>query len=137
MTKHMTKHEIREAAFIILYQMELTGQSSAEIAESTYEAFEMPSNKLVLDLADKVWEKREELDKIIGNYSPSRATSRISKVDLTILRIAVYELAFEKEKVPPKVAINEAVELTKAYAEKNDRLFINGLLNSYYKESEK
>ena len=133
----MTKHEIREAAFIILYQMELTGQSSAEIADCTYEAFEMPSNKLVLDLSDKVWEKREELDKIIGNYSPSRATTRISKVDLSILRIAVYELTFEKNKVPPKVAINEAIELTKAYAGKSDRLFVNGLLNSYYKELEK
>ncbi len=133
----MTKHEIREAAFIILYQMELTGQSSEEIADCTYEAFEMPSNRSVLDLSDKVWEKRAELDEIIGKYSPSRATSRISRVDLSILRIAVYELTFEKNKVPPKVAINEAIELTKAYAEKSDRLFVNGLLNSYYKELEK
>lgn len=133
----MTKHEIREAAFIILYQMELTGQTSEEIAETTYEAFEMPSNKAVISLANKVWEKRDELDGIIGKYSPSRSASRISKVNITILRIAVYELTFEKDKVPPKVAINEAIELSKAYAEKSDRIFINGLLNSYYKDTEK
>ena len=53
------------------------------------------------------------------------------------MRIAVYELTFEQNKVPPKVAINEAIELTKAYAEKSDRLFVNGLLNSYYKDLEK
>ena len=133
----MTKHEIREAAFIILYQMELTGQTSEEIADCTYEAFEMPSNKAVISLANKVWEKREELDGIIGKYSPSRSTARISKVNITILRIAVYELTFEKEKVPPKVAINEAIEISKAYAEKSDRVFINGVLNSYFKDTEK
>ena len=133
----MTKHEIREAAFIILYQMELTGWTSGDIADCTYEAFDMPSNKSVLDLADKECEKRAELEEIIGKYSPSRAAARISKVDLSILRIAGYELTFEKNRIPPKVAINEAIELTKAYAEKSDRLFVNGLLNSYYKDLEK
>lgn len=132
----MTKHEIREAAFIILYQKELTGWESEEIAECTSEAFEMPVNKAVLSLAEKVWDNRTQIDEIIGKYSPSRAVGRISKVNLTVLRIAVYELTFEKEKVPPKVAINEAVELTKAYAMGNDKAFVNGVLNSYYKDSE-
>lgn len=130
----MTKHEIREAAFIILYQMELTGQTAEEISETTYEAFEMPSNKAVISLANNVWAKKEELDVLIEKYSPSRTASRISKINLSILRVAVYELTFAKEKVPPKVAINEAIELTKAYAWKNDRLFVNGLLNSYFKD---
>lgn len=132
----MTKHEIREAAFIILYQMELTGRESEEIAECTSEAFEMPVNKAVLSLAEKVWGNRTQIDEIIGKYSPSRAVGRISKVNLTVLRIAVYELTFEKENVPPKVAINEAIELTKAYAMGNDKAFVNGVLNSYYKDSE-
>lgn len=133
----MTKHEIREAAFIILYQKELTTQTIEEISENTYESFEMPTNKAVLTLADNVWENRTEIDEIINRYSPSRPTSRISKVNLTILRIAVYELTYEKEKVPPKVAINEAIELSKAYAQNNDRTYINGLLNSYYKDIER
>lgn len=132
----MTKHEIREAAFIILYQMELTGWDADEIAECTSEAFEMPFNKAVLSLAEKVWNKRAQADEIIGKYSPTRAVERISKVNLTILRIAVYELTYEKENVPPKVAINEAVELAKAYAVGNDKAFVNGVLNSYYKNSE-
>ena len=130
----MTKHEIREAAFIILYQMETTSRTSEEIAETTAEAFDMPVNKAVLTLADGVWGKRDELDGIISKYSPSRAVARIAKVNLTILRIAVYELMFDGGKVPPKVAINEAIELTKAYAEKNDTAFVNGVLNSCFKD---
>ena len=128
----MTKHEIREAAFIILYQMETTSRTSEEIAETTAEAFEMPVNKAVLTLADSVWSKKEELDEVIGKYSPSRAVARIAKVNLTVLRIAVYELMFSD--VPPKVAINEAIELTKAYADKNDKAFVNGVLNSCFKD---
>ena len=130
----MTKHEIREAAFIILYQMETTSRTSEEIAEITSEAFEMPVNKAVLTLADSVWSKKEELDEVIGKYSPSRAVTRIAKVNLTILRIAIYELMFSGDSVPPKVAINEAIELSKAYADKNDKAFINGVLNSCFKD---
>lgn len=128
----MTKHEIREAAFIILYQMETTSRTSEEIAETTAEAFDMPVNNAVLTLADNVWSKKAELDGVIGKYSPSRAVTRIAKVNLTILRIAVYELMFSD--VPPKVAINEAIELTKAYADKNDKAFVNGVLNSCFKD---
>ena len=130
----MTKHEIREAAFIILYQMETTSRTSEEIAETTAEAFDMPVNKAVLALADGVWSKKDELDGIIGRYSPSRAVARIAKVNLTILRIAVYELMFSNGNVPPKVAINEAIELTKAYSDKNDKAFVNGVLNSCFKD---
>lgn len=133
----MTKHEIREAAFIVLYQMELTNQSTEEIAECTSEAFEMPVNKAVISLADKVWEKRAEIDEIIGKYSPSRAVNRISKVNLTILRISIYELTYQKDTIPPKVSINEAIELTKAYADNSDKAFVNGVLNSYFKDMEK
>ena len=128
----MTKHEIREAAFIILYQMETTSRTSEEIADTTAEAFDMPVNKAVLALVDNVWSKKDQLDETIGKYSPSRAVPRIAKVNLTVLRIAVYELMFSD--VPPKVAINEAIELTKAYADKNDKAFVNGVLNSCFKD---
>ncbi len=133
----MTKHEVREAAFIILYQMEITGQAVDEVSEGTSEEFEMPVNNAVIKLAENVWSRKEEIDAIIGKYSPSRSVARISKINLTILRISVYEITFEKEKIPPKVSINEAIELSKAYAENNDKAFINGVLNSYYKDLEK
>lgn len=133
----MTKHEIREAALIILYQMELTGQKSEDIAEDTSSEFEMPMSKAVLNLVNKVWEKKEDIDAIISKYSPTRSVGRISKINLTVLRISIYELTYEKENIPPKVSINEAIELAKAYAEDKDRAFVNGVLNSYYKDLEK
>lgn len=129
----MTRHEIRETAFIILYQLEACERPVREIAEADEEAFDIAVNAQACALAEKVWENRAQSDEIIGKYSLSRAVGRISKVNLAILRIAIYEMNFA-ENVPPKAAINEAIELSKAYAEEKDRKFINGLLNSFYKD---
>ena len=128
----MTRHEIREAAFILMYQMLLTGGDVNELAETTTEAFEMPVNKSVLKLVENVTSHTAELDEIVGKYSTTRSVERIARINLVILRIALYELKYAED-VPAKVAINEAIELAKAYAEKIDSAFINGILNSYYK----
>lgn len=128
----MTRHEIREAAFILMYQMLLTGGDVNELAETTTEAFEMPVNKSVLKLVENVTSHTAELDEIVGKYSTTRSVERIARINLVILRIALYELKYAED-VPAKVAINEAIELAKAYAEKTDSAFINGILNSYYK----
>lgn len=133
----MTKHEIREAALIILYQMELTDQKSEDIAEDTSSEFDMPITKAVLNLVNKVWDKKEDIDAVISKYSPIRTVGRISKINLTVLRISIYELTYERENIPPKVSINEAIELTKTYAEDKDKAFVNGVLNSYYKDLDK
>lgn len=133
----MTKHEIREAALIILYQMELTDQKSEDIAEDTSSEFDMPITKAVLNLVNKVWDKKEDIDAVISKYSPIRTIGRISKINLTVLRISIYELTYERENIPPKVSINEAIELTKTYAEDKDKAFVNGVLNSYYKDLDK
>ena len=127
----MTRHEIREAALILMYQMLLTGDKAEELAEATTEAFEMPVNKSVMKLVENVTAHVEELDAVIGRYSPARAVERIARINLVILRIALYEMKYAED-VPAKVAINEAIELSKAYTEKNDSAFINGILNSYY-----
>ena len=127
----MTRHEIREAAFILMYQMLLTGDDVNELAEATTEAFEMPVNKSVLKLVENVTGHAAELDEIVGKYSTTRSVERIARINLVILRIALYELKYAED-VPAKVAINEAIELAKAYAEKTDSAFINGILNSYY-----
>lgn len=128
----MTRHEIREAAFILMYQMLLTGGDVNELAETTTEAFEMPVNKSVLKLVENVTSHTAELDEIVGKYSTTRSVERIARINLVILRIALYELKYAED-VPAKVAINEAIELAKAYTEKTDSAFINGILNSYYK----
>lgn len=67
---------------------------------------------------------------MIAQYSEKRAVSRISRVNLALLRLALYEIKYAS-RVPVSVAINEAVELCKKYADKSDCVFINGVLGAY------
>lgn len=130
----MTRREIREEVFLLLFQNELSGIDIDETTEACEEAFELEKNSEAVATAKKVAEKYSELDEIIGKYSEKREVSRISKVNKTILRLAIYEVLYCPN-VPTKVAANEAVELSKKYAEKQDSAFINGILGSFIKES--
>ena len=69
----------------------------------------------------------KEIDEIIDGSAQNWKTSRMAKVELTLIRLAVYEIRFEEE-IPTGVAINEAVELAKAYGEENSASFVNGVL---------
>lgn len=129
----MTRRETREAVFLLLFQNELGGIDINESAESCVEAFDMDVNNEVKSLAEKIVEKYVELDTIIGKYSETREVSRISKINKTILRLAIYEILYCPN-VPDIVAVNEAVELSKKYAEKKDSGFINGILGNFLKE---
>ncbi len=132
MSNKLTRPEIREGAFMELYQM-LFGTTLEEIDELNADAFDMAKNEQTDELVRGVLEHDEELCGIISKYSVKRAVSRIAKVNLTILKIAIYEMKY-CEKVPYAVAINEAVELAKKYAYKNDSSFINGILSSYMRD---
>lgn len=131
----MTRREIREEVFLLLFQNEMGNTDINETVESCVEAFDMELNNEAKALAEKIAAKFVELDEIIGKYSETRAVSRISKVNITILRLAVYEILYCPN-VPNKVAANEAVELSKKYAEKKDSGFINGILGSFIKDNE-
>ena len=71
----------------------------------------------------------DELDGLIARYSPSREIGRIARVDLCILRVALYEMRYESD-TPESVAINEAVELAKRFSEPGSARFINGVLGA-------
>lgn len=129
----MTRRETREAVFLLLFQNELGGTDINETAESCVEAFDMELNSEVKSLAEKIVLKYDELDEIIGKYSETRSVSRISKINKTILRLAIYESLYCPN-VPDQVAVNEAVELSKKYAEKKDSGFINGLMGNFLKD---
>lgn len=129
----MTRRETREAVFLLLFQNELGGIDINETAESCIEAFDMEVNNEIKALAEKIVLRYEELDEIIGKYSETREVSRISKINKTILRLAIYEILYCPN-VPDKVAANEAVELSKKYAEKKDSGFINAILGSFLKD---
>ncbi len=84
-------------------------------------------------LTEGVDSSKDELDAIIQPIAPEWPLAQIARIDLTILRMAVYELKEMQDIVPPKVAINEAVELAKAFGSDNSSKFVNGVLGTAYR----
>lgn len=92
-------------------------------------------NKFMHDLLSGVLRKREALDEIITKAAPDWPLDKIANVDRNILRIGLYELLFsDRGEVPPKVAINESIELAKSFGGESSGRFINGVLGSVYRE---
>lgn len=87
----------------------------------------------IKQLADGVVKQSAKLDKIIQPIAPEWPIDQIARVDRTILRMAVYELTEKSKDVPPKVVINEAVELAKAFGSDNSSKFVNGVLGTAYR----
>ena len=84
----------------------------------------------------EVVKKVKDIDKLIIEAAPEWPLEQISAIDKTILRIAIYEILYSED-VPPKVAINEAVELGKTFGGENSSKFINGVLGTVYRKSPK
>jgi len=89
----------------------------------------------VEDVVEGVHDHQDAIDAIIGPAAPEWPVEQIAKIDKIILRIGVYELMIKRE-VPPKVAINEAVELAKTFGGENSSKFINGVLGTIYRNSD-
>lgn len=87
------------------------------------------------ELVQKILAQKVKIDNLIEEAAPAWAIDKLNKIDLAILRLAVYEL--ENEQTPPKVVIDEAVELAKEYGSESSSSFINGVLGTIYKEEEK
>jgi len=127
----LTRSQEREQAFLLLFeqvfQPELTPEELIHMAlESEY----IEPSAFTEELLNTVKEHREEIDEKIAAYSVSWSMDRMSKVSLSILRLALAEILY-LENVPVGVSINEAVELAKKYAGKEDSAFINGILGSF------
>ena len=135
----MTKTEIREQVFILLFQTDYHDRESLlQQAEDYLQTLEDAGKKDLRQINDKyhgVMEHLEELDDYITRYSRGWEISRLAKADVAILRVAVYEMLYD-EKVPVGVAINEAVELAKTYGTENSPAFVNGLLGNVAREQE-
>jgi N utilization substance protein B len=91
----------------------------------------------VKELVAGVREKQTELDGVLQPLAPEWPLDQIARMDRLTLRIGAYELLYAQDKVPPKVAINEAVELAKAFGSENSSKFINGVLGSLLKQIDK
>lgn len=90
--------------------------------------------EFVYDLTHGVAERFDELDKDLKPLAPEWPISSIAAIDRNVLRMGLYELKFCGDKVPPKVAINEAVELAKAFGSDNSSRFINGVLGTAFRQ---
>ena len=106
-----------------------------DIFMSAMEVNEIIVNDEVKKLVENVCEKQDEIDSIISKFSNKRTVERIPKINLAILRLAIYEAIYE-ENVPVNVAISEAVALAGKYALEPDVSFVNGVLGSFAKEQE-
>ena len=132
----MTRTGLRETTFLILFRLDFhKGQSLEEQIELFFEGEDGFSEKEKQYVSDKVLaiaEHAEELDALIGNVSVGWKPQRMSRTDLTILRLACYEIKYD-DSVPTSTAINEAVELAKNYGTENSGSFVNGILARYKK----
>ena len=123
----MKRSEIREAAFLLTFEKLFTDDTVDDVIDAAYEVDEFEMDEECEKLFAAVDEKSAEIDKIIAANSEKRQFSRIPKVSVAVLRIAIYELLYN-DKVPNNVAISEAVLLAKKYAYTPDVKFINGVL---------
>ena len=123
---------LRGIALQALYEYDLTGHSVTDILTNRFETEDVPDDdakKFVIDLVVGVINNKNEIDGLINKYAEDWPIDQIAAIDRNIIRIAAYEFAVSKE-TPDKVAINESVELAKAFGSDTAPKFVNGVLGS-------
>ncbi len=127
----MTRRELREQVFLMLFRVEFHNAEELKEQMKLYtEQLEECSEKdstYIVNKFKNIVEKLEEIDTAIGEVSKGWKVSRMAKVDLALIRLAVYEMKYEED-IPVKVAINEAIELAKQYGTDDSPAFVNGVL---------
>ncbi|MFH1146388.1 MAG: transcription antitermination factor NusB [Pseudomonadota bacterium] len=128
-----SRRKARECAIQILYEMDLTGTHADEAVNSFRSSFNVPESAFgfCLALVRGVQEHCAEIDALIKEHSENWRLDRMSRVDRNILRLAVFELLY-CEDIPPKVSINEAVDLGKRFGTDESGAFINGILDAVF-----
>lgn len=127
----MTRRELREHLFKMVFQKEFYGQEELDEQGRLYLTEEgMPEEKEQAELVERcaqVMEHLPEIDALIEQASTGWKLSRMNKVDLSLLRVAVFEMRWD-DRVPEKVAVNEAVELAKKFGGDDSSAFVNAVL---------
>ena len=137
----MTRSQVREQIFKLLFRIEFN--SAGDMEEQVRLFFEVPplddedrtdtrgisgrDGQYIKDKYERIVSRLAEIDALIEETAKGWSMARIGKVELTILRLAVYELKYDDD-IPPRVAINEGVELAKKYGQEGAGSFVNGVL---------
>lgn len=133
------RHLARSIAMQSLFEWDFKGNPTAilpAIVEHNLKEFApgLEESEFTKSIADGVIVHLKEIDELVSKFAPSWPIGQITLVDRNILRIGVYELKFCPSEIPPKVAINEAIELAKTYGGPSSGKFVNGVLGSMYTE---
>lgn len=126
----MTRREAREQALCLVFEKIFHDEPLPEVIELAKEARDLAPDPFANQLANGVFDHLEELDGIVEKHAIGWTKGRISKVVLSILRLALFEIAYMRD-IPASVTINEAVELAKKYGGTGDSAFVNGILGAY------
>jgi len=132
----MTRSQAREQAFTLLFEKSFHPETEMEdIIELGLANELVEDDPFTLRLVNTAWDRLFEIDARIERHAKNWKIKRMSKVALSVLRLAVCELLYIED-VPPAAAINEAVELCKKYASAEDASFVNGILGAVARERE-
>ena len=134
------RHLARSVAMQSLFQWDFNGRKDEEIEkvlEANLKEFApgLDDRQFVKELVEGVLKNRDRIDSIIEKAAPEWPLEQVAMVDRNVLRIGLYELLFgSRKEVPPKVAINEAIELAKTFGSESSGRFVNGVLGTVYRE---
>lgn len=121
----------REIALQALYRMELTGDESPEALELLWQHFEAPldARGFAVELVQGVLAERERIDALIAEAAENWSLPRLSRVDLSVLRLATHELLQRDLRVPTRVILDEAIEIARRFGGEESSQFVNGVLD--------
>jgi len=136
-----TRHLVRTIILQSFYEWDFynRGTDLTQIIERNFKNLgqDIDEPDFIWRIAKGIVEHLSEIDKVIERAAPDWPLNQIALVDRNVLRLGLYELFYaDKNEVPPKVAINEAIELAKNYGGENSPKFINGVLGTIYRELE-
>ncbi|NLJ97934.1 MAG: transcription antitermination factor NusB [Tissierellia bacterium] len=134
----MGRKHARESAMKLLYQMEINKDFSKDAIDIFFEnnSFNLGEKLYIDNAVETIITNLDEIDSCIKKYIDGWQLSRLARVDLSILRIALYEITY-REDIPIQVSINEAIEIAKKYSTDESSRFINGVLGSFVRARDK
>ena len=136
----MNRRQLREQIFKLLFRVEFNPAEDMDTQVELFfdndeTQFDEKDMKYIRDKYDRIYEKIDEIDRLIDEKAKGWKTERMSKVDLTIIRLGVYEILYD-DQISAGIAINEAVELAKKFGQDKSGGFINAVLAKFTTQKE-